>query len=302
MRVLAVFREALAVIRQHRDQRILRPRFPGDRVEEPPQLLVRVGDLSVVWPVPVLLPERIGRIVRNVRIVHVYPQEEGLSRLRVEPLDRAIYNLSRAALGFRRCRPACGRRHLVIVDGEPLVEAKAPFQHRGPNERRRVPSLVLEDLGQLGFRWGQHKPSRVADLMYGRIDAGHHAGVRWRRERSGCDCVFEQHSLPGDPIQVGSFDLGVAVAPQPVGAQRVDRHQQQVQLRGRRSAAGFAGAKGHQAHQAQPPTQIPRRHPHTLSQWGESSSTGRPERGSGCPRARRGRAAPAHARRCRRRW
>ena len=46
------------------------------------------------------------------------------------------------------------------------------------------------------------------------------------------NCVFEQGPLPRDPVQVGGFDLRIAVAAQPIGPQRVDRHQQQVQLRG----------------------------------------------------------------------
>src|SRR6185503_14058586 len=98
----------------------------------------------------------------------MYPQEKGLSRLRVEPLDRAIYNLSRATLGFLLRRPAFGRRHFVIVDTEPLIEAKTSFQHGRPYVRRCVPSLILQDLRQFGLRWGQHEPSRIADLMHRR--------------------------------------------------------------------------------------------------------------------------------------
>ena len=100
----------------------------------------------------------------------MYPQKKGFPDCVSSHLTARSTTSPRAALGFLLRRPAFGRRHLVIVDSESLIEAKALFQHGRPDKRRRVPSLVLQDLRQLWLRWGQHKPSRIADLMHGRID------------------------------------------------------------------------------------------------------------------------------------
>ena len=78
----------------------------------------------------------------------MYPQEKRLSRLRVEPLDRASLPPRRRAARAPPRRPARRRRHLVVIDGESLIEAKALLQHGRADERRRVPSLILQDLRQ----------------------------------------------------------------------------------------------------------------------------------------------------------
>src|SRR5262249_55473215 len=83
--VLAVLRKALAVVGQHRDERVAGRRLLAYGIEEPSHLLVGIGDLTVIRPIGVLFPKRGRRIVRNMRIVHVYPQKERLPRLLVEP-------------------------------------------------------------------------------------------------------------------------------------------------------------------------------------------------------------------------
>ena len=41
-----------------------------------------------------------------------------------------------------------GPRHLVVVDGEAIVEAEQLLQHGGADERGRVPALLLENARQ----------------------------------------------------------------------------------------------------------------------------------------------------------
>ena len=59
--------------------------------DSPAQLVIRRGDLAVVRAVGVLLLERRGGLVEEVRIEEVDPEEDSLSlRGGAEPLDRAI--------------------------------------------------------------------------------------------------------------------------------------------------------------------------------------------------------------------
>ena len=88
--------------------------------------------------------------------------------------------------------------------------------------------LLLKDLRQRVLRRRQYKPARVAYLVSSRVKASHHAGVRWSRERSLGRGTFEQNSVLCDPVEIGSIDFTVTIASQPVGAQRVDGHENHI--------------------------------------------------------------------------
>ncbi len=79
---LAVLAERLAVVRGHDDERAGRVEALGERVEQPRELRVDVGDLAVVEPARKAEREARGRVVGRVRIVDVHPSEEAIGRLR----------------------------------------------------------------------------------------------------------------------------------------------------------------------------------------------------------------------------
>ena len=130
---------------QHGDDGIPRRRFPGNDVEQNPELLVCISHLTVVRPARVSFPERGRWIVREVRVVDVHPQQEGFSRLPAEPSAGPIDHVRGPPLGG-----LSSAWHVVIVHGEPLVQPKAFFQHRRAHERRRIPSLPLQNRRQSG--------------------------------------------------------------------------------------------------------------------------------------------------------
>jgi len=115
------------------------------------------------------------------------------------------------------------------------------FEHRRPDKRRRVPPLMLQDLRQGLMRRLKNETARIPHLVHRRIQAGENARVGRGGERSIGDCVFKQDALSGELVQVRSFDFGIAIASQPVRAQGVDRHEQQVQIGPRRNTFATRG-------------------------------------------------------------
>ena len=84
-----------------------------------------------------------------MRVVQMYPEEEGFARLRVQPLNRPVNHDARAALRvFPKLVGRAGLGHLVVVNIKAQIESEYPLQDRGTDERRRIPTLFLEDLRQ----------------------------------------------------------------------------------------------------------------------------------------------------------
>src|SRR5258708_1010013 len=67
--------------------------------EKPTHLLICVGNLAGVWVAGVCLLVRFRGIVRSMWIEIVSPQEKFLLPILLEPLERALCDLCRAALG-----------------------------------------------------------------------------------------------------------------------------------------------------------------------------------------------------------
>jgi hypothetical protein len=73
VRQLVVVAEPFAVIARHHGEPVAAS--AARRLEQAPELTVHVGDLAVVGPAGVARPERLGRIVRRVRVEQEDPQE-----------------------------------------------------------------------------------------------------------------------------------------------------------------------------------------------------------------------------------
>ena len=122
----------------------------------------------------------------------MHPEKERFARLRLEPTDRPIYDFSGRTLGRLTAHFAPRRlRHLVVVDRESVVESEPLFQNGRPDERRRVPPRLLQNLRQCRIRRLQDKSARISYLVHRRIRAGKHTCVRRSRERGLANGVLE---------------------------------------------------------------------------------------------------------------
>ena len=234
--LLAVLAEALAVIAEQHDQGVLAKAERVQLGQQPADLRIDVGDLVEVRT-RVTAGERSRGRVRFVRVEEVGEQEERPVRGGGGPqrVDRMVGDLVRPALD-----PVLAE---VVVDLEALVEAEFAIQHVGAQFRRGEVAALAEDLGQRHVVVAQLKRAVVPDAVDERIDAGHQAGVGGQRDRRRRHAVLEQRALGGEAIDVGRGPLRVTVTAEMIGAGRVQRDQQDVEVRPRGPVpAGGAGA------------------------------------------------------------
>src|SRR5262249_46328207 len=121
VRLLAVLAEALAVIGERDDERVVEDAASGEPLDERADRAVHERDLAVVRAIAELTVERRRRLVVGVRIVEVEPGEEG----RVagfEPGPRRGEHLVGRALREEELPPWRRAREVVVVDVEALPE------------------------------------------------------------------------------------------------------------------------------------------------------------------------------------
>ncbi len=92
----------------------------------------------------------------------------------------------------------------------------------------------------------EDEPEVVAHPVLGRQLAREHGGVRGERHRARRVGVLEQPRVFDEGVDERRADLRVAVRRQVVGAQRVDRDQDDGRLRGRRDAPLGPPARDHE--------------------------------------------------------
>jgi len=114
------------------------------RVENTANLLVGECDLSVVRTSGETALERLGRIVRRVRIVEMKPGKERSRRV-LDPSNRDVRHFVRAALGALFARTAFVK--LLVERIEPLSEAECCGDRVGADERGGVVTEPLQPRG-----------------------------------------------------------------------------------------------------------------------------------------------------------
>src|SRR5208283_777145 len=115
------------------------------------------------------------------RVVEMHPQEKGLVGAAIQPLHGMVHVFVCAAFGvLQELLSAAGLRHLVVVNGETMIESKALLQHRRRDEGGGVPTALLEEAGE-GRRGGRkNESSGIPHLVGGRVETREDAGVRGR--------------------------------------------------------------------------------------------------------------------------
>src|SRR5690349_18220775 len=122
-----------------------------------------------------VLPRELrGRLVRDVGIVDVNPEEDRLiGAASIQPIESAVYHYGGFPLRvLAEFTAFAGPRHLVVIDDEAVVEPEDFLQHSGTDERRCVPSLLLQNPRE-GMRRGlQDEAAGISHLVNVRVLAG----------------------------------------------------------------------------------------------------------------------------------
>ena len=225
---LAVVAQGLPVVSGQNDEGPLRGDGIAERIEEPPQDLVRVGDLSVIELLGIAGEERLGRRIGIMGIVKMDPEEPG--RLRsFEPSSGPVENGPGPPLpaGFDP-RILLLRPQIVVVDVESAAQAKTRVERKSADKRPGGVARCLE-LGGQGRGARRDDEIRVVVDSMGRgrraeqdVDVG-----RKGRDRVGVS-PLEDDGLPREPVDIGGQAPRRAQDSDPVGTKGIDRDEQDV--------------------------------------------------------------------------
>ena len=241
--LLAVVAEPFSVIRQQDDRRPVVQLMRLQVLDQASDDFVGVRDLSVVGRV---FRKTFRRRVRLVRLVEMEEEKRARGAGGCEPLLGDRFRRAAVALHLTDARVERRLRHLAVEEVESLADSRLLAQHEGRDDgRRRVPA-VAEHLRQHPFARLDGEADVVAHAGLERQAPREQRGVgrqRLRRVRVG---ALEHDAVCGKRVDGGRLHLRVAVGRQMIGAQRVDRDEDDRSARRRRRARVAPSADGSQ--------------------------------------------------------
>ena len=202
---LAVAAQALAVVTdEDDDRRLVEPGSlqPG---EEAADLLVHEGHFAGVESgqaaAAVLGPEGFGRLVGRVGVVKVDPGEERGVLTGVEPGQGRVHDrVPRPLDGAEVDVLALAHVELVVVEFEALLEAPAPVDDEGRDERPTPVALGREDLGQGRLVLVQGRVAVDADPVIGGVHARQDGAMGGQGQRRGGGRLLEERAPGGQGV------------------------------------------------------------------------------------------------------
>ena len=233
VRVLPVLPEALPVVGEEHEDRAVPDARALEPRDEAPHHLVGVGHLAEVPLAPVAREERLRRLVGRVGVVEVDPGEELLRLHALQPLEREVHHLVALLLDGAEVHDLVLREvEAVGVVVEALVEAPPRVEHPGADEGAGRVAARLHPLGERRRLLLDEEAAVVADAVLRGDEPGEDRRVRGKRQRHRGRGLLEEDALGGDRVDVRGVDAPEAVAAQSVGAQRVERDDDDVEVGG----------------------------------------------------------------------
>ena len=153
-------------------------------------------------------------------IVEVHPEKEFFLIVVREPIQRSVGDdvartLHFVEIGFLQAAEI----EVIVVKIEPVVEAEAPVEDRRANYRAGGVAAFLQNGGERGLLGIQFVGAKVVDAAEHGIGAGEDHSMRRQSHRYGSIGMVEASAVGRERVDVGGFDLLIAVASKVVGAE-----------------------------------------------------------------------------------
>jgi hypothetical protein len=219
---LAVLAQAFPVVRGHHEERAVEELPLAEARDEAAHEVVREGHLRLVGVGGKARPERLGGVVRKVRVEEMDPGEELPRPHLVDPGERVVHDRVAPLLELVDCEA-------VGVAVEALGEAEAPLEDPRAHESPRGEARALEPLRQRRPRLGKRNAAVVADAVARREEAGQDRAVGRQGQRDGGRCLLEEDGLGGELVEVGSRASGETVTTQSICSESVQGDQNDIQ-------------------------------------------------------------------------
>ena len=245
--LLAMVAEPLAVVGDEEDDRAVIDTRAAELAEELSDHRVARRDLAVVGSA-VAAAEGLGRLIRRVRLVDVQEQEERLRLDAVGPGEGAARRLEPGSLQRAEIpRPFHVPAHRVVERIEGVADAGRAAQDVGRHRGSGGVAVGAKHARQRRVTGAVEAIAEVAPHpVLGGQQPRQQGQVRRKRERTVAVGVVEQDRIALESVDVGRHDLGVTVGGEMIGAQRVDRDQDDGSARVRPRAAGDGERQGQQ--------------------------------------------------------
>ena len=246
MFLLAVIAEPLAVIRQQHDRRAIVELMGLQILHQPADDLVGVGDLAVVRA-------RTARSAPAARTACAARRDAGTETTRDVPIESSQCSAIDSESPPSRCTwPIDSSGEFGGISpskkSKPLTDAGFLAQHVGRDDAAGGEAALAQHLRQEPFAGVDGEPHVVADARLERQPAGEDGGVRRQRLRRVRIRALEDDAVRAPDASIaGVRTLGIAVDGQVIGAQRVDRDEDDRPADGRRGARVTPAADGGEA-------------------------------------------------------
>ena len=168
-----------------------------------------------------------------MRVVEMDPSEKAPRPDPIQPRKRFVGHFVAGAIdAAERQRLVFRQVEIVEVGLESLRYAPFVIEHVRADEAARRVAARLQPLGDRRLLVVEEEAAVVADAVRGGILSGEDRRVGRQRERRRRDGLLEEHALAREAIEVRRLDPGEPVRVDAVGACRVERDEQQVEIAG----------------------------------------------------------------------
>src|SRR5438552_11625993 len=195
--------------------------------------MIGIRDLAVVEVVAIVGEIWFEWIEGAVRVVQVQPEKKRTGTTSLPAFGQPAKRTSDAGLGFAinqswvLLQKGLGGE-CIIVKIEAARQATHSIQHIRAHDRAgRIP-IFLESLRDRAELRIERLSSEILNYVLKRISAGEDCGVRRPRQRHLRNCAVKDYSVMRERVESWSLTIGVSVAAEMVGADRVDGDQNYV--------------------------------------------------------------------------
>ena len=221
----AVVAEALTVIGSENYQRSAGDALLDQEFPELPQHAIDVAEHCFIIQTARARLNRSRKPVGGVQVVEVEEEEKGRARVLTQPLSCSLGDVRAQALDFSRVSSSLSVKvERALVDVKPLAQSEASIQDKGAHKGCRTVSAQLQN-SRKGNGAGSELLAVVFDPVRKGISRGQQGNVGGQSERRLRADLREQGPAPGHGVDVRRLRAPRAVATEAVGAQGVDRDE-----------------------------------------------------------------------------
>src|SRR5438552_5537220 len=197
--------------------------------DQAPQFVISVGDFAVVKMVAILSVVRLGRIIRAVRIIEVKPEKKWAMSGLLQAVDRVsdafrCFAIDQAQISFLEFLRGEG----IVIEIKTASQSPTAVKNKRAYHSPRGISMLFESLGHGAESWGERLSSEILHAVLKWIGSRENDRMRRPGERNLRDGALEENAIAREGIGRRGLHLFCAVATDVVGANGVDRDQNDV--------------------------------------------------------------------------